>query len=37
VLLTREEQTYDFGGVRFELVRDRDVLAWIFSEFCSAR
>jgi hypothetical protein len=33
VLLTREEQTYDFGGARFDLQRDRDVLAWIFSQF----
>jgi hypothetical protein len=33
VLLTREEQTYDFGGARFGLDRDRDVLAWIFSQF----
>ena len=33
MLLTREEQTYDFGGARFDLARDRDVLAWIFSQF----
>jgi hypothetical protein len=35
VLLTREEQTYDFGGARFDLDldRDRDVLSWIFSQF----
>jgi hypothetical protein len=33
VLLTREEQTYDFGGARFDLQRDRDVLSWIFSQF----
>jgi hypothetical protein len=33
VLLTREEQTFDFGGARFDLDRDRDVLAWIFSQF----
>jgi hypothetical protein len=33
MLLTREEQTYDFGGARFDLERDRDVLAWIFSQF----
>jgi hypothetical protein len=33
VLLTREEQTYDFGRARFDLERDRDVLAWIFSQF----
>jgi hypothetical protein len=33
VLLTREEQTYDFGGARFDMERDRDVLGWIFSQF----
>jgi hypothetical protein len=33
VLLTREEQTFDFGGARFDLERDRDVLTWIFSQF----
>jgi hypothetical protein len=33
VLLTREEQTHDFHGARFDLERDRDVLAWIFSQF----
>jgi hypothetical protein len=33
VLLTREEQTFDFGGARFDLDRDRDELAWIFSQF----
>jgi hypothetical protein len=33
VLLTREEQTFDFGGARFDLARDRDVLGWIFSQF----
>jgi hypothetical protein len=33
VLLTRQEQTFDFGGARFDLGRDRDVLAWIFSQF----
>jgi hypothetical protein len=33
VLLTREEQTFDFGGARFDLEHDRDVLAWIFSQF----
>ncbi|MGH2723383.1 MAG: ferritin-like domain-containing protein [Actinomycetota bacterium] len=33
MLLTREEQTYDFGGAAFDLGRDRDVLAWIFSQF----
>ena len=33
MLLTRAEQTYDFGGARFDIERDRDVLAWIFSQF----
>jgi hypothetical protein len=33
VLLTREEQTYDFGGARFDLDRDREALSWIFSQF----
>jgi hypothetical protein len=33
VLLTREEQTYDFGGARFDLDRDRPILSWIFSQF----
>jgi hypothetical protein len=33
MLLTREEQTHDFGGARFDLDRDRDVLSWIFSQF----
>ncbi|MGH2711205.1 MAG: ferritin-like domain-containing protein [Actinomycetota bacterium] len=33
MLLTREEQTFDFGRARFDIERDRDVLAWIFSQF----
>jgi len=33
VLLTREEQTYEFGDARFDLSRDREALAWIFSQF----
>jgi hypothetical protein len=33
MLLTREEQTFEFGGARFDVERDRDVLAWIFSQF----
>jgi hypothetical protein len=33
MLLTRAEQTYDFGGARFDIQRDREVLAWIFSQF----
>jgi hypothetical protein len=31
--LTREEMTFDFGDARFDLDRDRDVLAWIFSQY----
>jgi hypothetical protein len=31
--LTREEQTFDFGDARFDIERDRDALAWIFSQF----
>ena len=33
MLLTREEQTYDFAGARFDLDRDRELLGWIFSQF----
>lgn len=33
MLLTREEQTFDFGDARFDLARDREVLSWIFSQF----
>ena len=33
MLLTREEMTFDFGGARFDLERDRDTLAWIFSQY----
>jgi hypothetical protein len=33
VLLTREEQTYDFDGARFDLDRDRPILSWVFSQF----
>src|SRR5262245_18921805 len=33
MLLTRDEIRYDFGGARFELPRDRDSLAWVFSQF----
>lgn len=33
MLLTREEQTHDFGGARFDLDRDREALSWIFSQF----
>ncbi|MBI3818794.1 MAG: ferritin-like domain-containing protein [Planctomycetes bacterium] len=33
MLLSREEMRHDFGGARFRLPRDRDALAWIFSQF----
>ncbi len=33
MLLSREEQTHDFGEARFDLERDRDFLAWVFSQF----
>ena len=33
MLVTREEATFDFGGALFDLERDRDVLAWIFSQY----
>jgi len=33
MLLTREEMTYDFQGGRFDLERDRELLAWIFNQF----
>ncbi len=33
MLITREEASFDFGGARFDLERDRDVLAWIFSQY----
>ena len=33
MLITREEASFDFGGARFDLDRDRDVLAWIFSQY----
>src|SRR5437870_8719882 len=33
MLIAREESTFDFGGARFDLERDRDVLAWIFSQY----
>src|SRR5438132_119951 len=33
MLIAREESTFDFGGARFDLDRDRDVLAWIFSQY----
>lgn len=33
MLLTREEMAHDFGEALFELPRDKDLLAWIFSQF----
>ena len=33
MLLTREEMTFDFGGARFDAVRDRQVLAWMMHQF----
>ena len=33
MILTREEMTFDFCGARFDLERDRTVLAWIFSQY----
>ncbi len=33
MLLTREEMTFDFGGARFDPVRDAKVLAWAMNQF----
>jgi len=33
MLLSRQEMTFDFGGARFEVDRDRELLVWIFSQF----
>lgn len=33
MLLTQAEMTFDFGGARFDPVRDRELLAFIFSQF----
>ncbi|MFY9588962.1 MAG: ferritin-like domain-containing protein [Actinomycetota bacterium] len=33
MLITREEASFDFGGASFDLERDREVLAWIFSQY----
>lgn len=33
MLLTREEMSFDFGDARFDLERDHDTLAWIFSQY----
>ena len=33
MLLTREEMAFDFKGAKFDRVKDRDLLAWIASQF----
>jgi hypothetical protein len=33
MLLSRDEMAFDFKGARFDRVRDRDLLAWIASQF----
>jgi hypothetical protein len=33
MLLSREEMRFDFGGAKFDSVHDREVLAWILSQF----
>lgn len=33
MLLTREEMTFDFGGARFDPVRDAKILAWAMNQF----
>lgn len=33
MLLTREEMAHDFDAALFDLPRDKDLLAWIFSQF----
>lgn len=33
MLLTRDEMAFDFQGAKFDRVRDRDLLAWIASQF----
>jgi hypothetical protein len=33
MLVTREESSFDFRGALFDIDRDRDVLAWIFSQY----
>jgi hypothetical protein len=33
MLMTREEVAFDFKGAKFDRVRDRDLLAWIASQF----
>jgi hypothetical protein len=33
MLVSREEMQFDFGGARFDIVRDRELLVWIFNQF----
>ena len=33
MLLTREEMTFDFGGARFDPVRDKALLGWMMNQF----
>jgi hypothetical protein len=33
MLLTREEMTFDFGGARFDPMRDRTLLGWMMNQF----
>jgi hypothetical protein len=33
MLLSRDEMTFDFGDARFDVEHDRELLAWIFSQF----
>ena len=33
MLLTRDEMGFDFGGAKFDREKDRDLLAWIASQF----
>jgi len=33
MLLTREEMSFDFKGAKFDRVKDRDLLAWVASQF----
>ena len=33
MVLTREEMSFDFGGARFDVELDRELLVWIFDQF----
>jgi hypothetical protein len=33
MLITRDEASFDFGGARFDLERDREILGWVFSQY----